>query len=1193
MAVLSLLLVLIGLQSSTATATQSLRRTKDSGTTNNNSITSINEDVQQQQRQQQSLPQSSHAQHDNHRMLEVYALYSLPIVEVTLMTVWTEALEQALQLATTDVDQDDNNRNGMILLSQTSAKDSSLSFPFRTATQEYLYEGFQTLISEWERSLPYSNGDVEEVHTTAIAGEEDDFGASLPGPSFTFYNMYNHLVTVDMHVKLFLSTGSIGNMGTMKIGTTPVTLLAELHTTLAFLEPSGNTAAKPSNDDVTQLFGYTWMIDTLLQDDNLEYQAALTTSSTNYPLWMQRITSVEALLAAQHSNTPAFDTSTGWSKRTETAMLTLMILLILGGVGCTFLAYHRHRRKTFHAQMRALHHGERYDLDNGQDGYQDEYYHNSPSATSGVRKAALSRSLSHDDRSFVSGASSIKRPPPLTSRVSSLDAARHGADVFHRTSTQNAMTALEASDRYLSKHRPDLYEGSSAAGNASTATGTSWFGRSYEIPSNPLDLIGGYFFSQSVQQNEQAAAAHFPFSPSAFATPTTNDGSGHRRSSFTNPSPSPSASSAFTPISASRNLAATAHDTHHANPEEYNGATSTSAGAHTGQSWGIEDHSSNHSSTSIGNIFRNLSMSAWMGGGSSSHHSNNNNNHNDDSRYYDDNEDNLDFHHANDPSLEINGDIELEDLPADYDFPFQDFPRVDGTPCLIYNEDALVERERQKIFAPSPPPPGADEYESGTEKKEDDAARGGLGGQRRSSVSDAAFRRMLSDHPLDVDDDLNDDMLADHRDADDNNSTAKSPQFQKQLSRLMETKQRRYAMEHKKEAIVQKQRQKRQNVREKQRLERHKAMERDLEEIEAEFLSPLTRAKQQQQQMAPPVSPKGDGSSAAYLSPGRKVPNQSPLSKFVARSPILQRFSGSHRKHNSIGSSPFRRRGSGQHANTAGAVPSPREAGHSRSKSGTGLPRVSSYHQDGSSSTSSLPPSVMMAADTSSTEGLDVSHEYQFKDRFDLFGQQRQQNGVDLSLPTMLGHGHPLSKDGVVVDTKKYPSPQSVVDEAMQSSVAAAAKGTSVRHYSHTYSHRPTRTPSRPTAASLFAGGGSSQHRRINSLDVAAANNAFAITIDGGVPFVRSPLKRSNSQHRRSGSSASVGGGGGGGTISPTGSGKERYSRSRLSNSQHSLGGRRHRRSNSQSSQHRRSNSSQKPEEDLFLHGVVASTRFV
>ncbi|KAG7355325.1 hypothetical protein IV203_004681 [Nitzschia inconspicua] len=70
------------------------------------------------------------------------------------------------------------------------------------------------------------------------------------------------------------------------------------------------------------------------------------------------------------------------------------------------------------------------------------------------------------------------------------------------------------------------------------------------------------------------------------------------------------------------------------------------------------------------------------------------------------------------------------------------------------------------------------------------------------------------------------------------------------------------------------------NSREKQRLDRHKAVDRDFEEIEAECLLPLTTwTKQQQQEQQPPLllNRKRGAAGAATASP---------MPKLVARSPM-------------------------------------------------------------------------------------------------------------------------------------------------------------------------------------------------------------------------------------------------------------------------------------------------------------------
>ncbi|KAG7339872.1 hypothetical protein IV203_024922 [Nitzschia inconspicua] len=101
---------------------------------------------------------------------------------------------------------------------------------------------------------------------------------------------------------------------------------------------------------------------------------------------------------------------------------------------------------------------------------------------------------------------------------------------------------------------------------------------------------------------------------------------------------------------------------------------------------------------------------------------------------------------------------------------------------------------------------------------------------------------------------------------------------------------------------------KNENSREKQRLDRHKAVDRDFEEIEAECLLPLTTWTKQQQEQQPPLLLNRKRGAA-----GAGAATASPIPKLVARSPMLQQlggvYSGSgsvrHKKHNSLDASPF------------------------------------------------------------------------------------------------------------------------------------------------------------------------------------------------------------------------------------------------------------------------------------------------
>ena len=232
-----------------------------------------------------------------------------------------------------------------------------------------------------------------------------------------------------------------------------------------------------------------------------------------------------------------------------------------------------------------------------------------------------------------------------------------------------------------------------------------------------------------------------------------------------------------------------------------------------------------------------------------------------------DGEEQIDYTHR-DPTL-INSEIELEDLPPnagimineeqryhddddnDYEFAFQDFPRHDGTPCLIYNEESLLkEREarQRKIFV-------VDSNNNNTSDDSidivDDEKKSMDEDELTKPVSDQAFMNMLSQNSLAIDgealtssyEDVGDISMDSRANGSDPNlqtpQFGKSPKFQEQLSQLMQTKQRRYAMEHKKEDIMNQHRKNRKQAREQERRNRHKEMERELEDIEAEFFSPV------------------------------------------------------------------------------------------------------------------------------------------------------------------------------------------------------------------------------------------------------------------------------------------------------------------------------------------------------------------
>jgi hypothetical protein len=890
------------------------------------------------------------------------------------------------------------------------------------------------------------------------------------------------------------------------------------------------------------------MYQELFQQHMEEYQRLL--KDPLQPLWLQKITGIHAQLGVVTDNNKS-----GWSDTLQNLIVSLLTLLGVAAVVVAMLAIRHGRKQRLYRRKQ-----QRYQQQ-PHDDYQDEYsFSQEPEQQQQLRLTA-----SQDgDASFVSASTltSNRRPTPISTRVSSLDSARHGRDVFHPTPQMNAMSALEASDRYLSKHRPDLYE-------TDSSHDLNIFGRSYQIPSNPFEWL----YANNNNNNGQASAAHFPF-----VTPSHDALTRH---AFATPSPSGTStptSSAFTPVThAQPNLAARYMDRPHPTGSDERRASAT---RHTGQNWQYDDDDDQRTTASslVGSIFRNLSMTSWASSAA------NDNNHQ--GQY----PTAADFQH-NDPSLlnpDMEGDIELEELQDDdndYEFAFKDFPRVDGTPCLIYkdNEDELKERERRRIFHDD----NSNSSHTDTESKQDDA--------KAKPVSDRAFMRMLSENSLAIDEEDDEFVMGSPAGGmQEEETSAKSPRFQQQLARLLETKQRRYAMEYKKEAIVKEQRQKRKHIREQQRVERHMAMERDLEEIEAEFLSPLARDMQeklqQQSQLHPPLSPNpppktrhGGSGSWNVPSPGR---NKGSAASPASRYGTSVRPKG-HERVSSLGANPFRRRNLGRNGSFSNAIGQTHNSVGGAPSPGTGR---SNHQRSGSSGNAILRSASHDVADRVSPQGsLNSSQhggsnsDHRFKVRpvnmyeRDIFGHSSKGGTLppsdldNLSVPAMNGN-------------QKYPSPQSVVDEILQQSTRHTKSATHGNgRQPHTFNHRRTRTPTKQSIPPT------------GSFEVVD----FGLNPFSKPPAQRSPLKRSSSSHRRS-QSSSMGGGGGGGSStgsrdgrSMSGGSAHGSSRShhQRSSSQHSLGGR-HRRSNSQSSHHRRSNS-QQPTEDIFLHGVVAQTRFV
>jgi hypothetical protein len=1087
-----------------------------------------------------------------------------------------------------------------------------------------------------------------------------------------YHTMYEHLVTVDLRVKLYLRRNGFSDDedslrrnlrnpsdATGMDDTGMVELFAEMTPTVAFMEPVSETQRlnKPSNDDVKEVFGV--YMEYLFGKQRDVYVRTL--REYEYQDLLQQITALKvdvgtsASTSVSSSNTSGTTYSGIWSERTQNILLSMLILLGVIAVLWPLYTYVNHVKKHREITLQlmngglSLNGGDEYDFSERSDNsfssvtYRDNFHDM-------VKLPPINQSVPGPD-------SSMPRPQGMSmaQRANSMDAVRHGGDIFpskDRDVSQNiALSALQASDRYLSRHRPDLfYDQKSPETKA-----VNVFGRVYEIPSNPFDFIykcaekhPDEFAENPPPSNagmDLGRGAHFPFSSprSSFTAPALNKPYIARTTSVgSTGNNSTGSANHFKPIvEPNQNLAAR----NSADDDEGRDEASRIA-AHTGHSWQNNDNfmSSHHVPPNyygeegggvVGNIFRNLGRSSWYNGSNVENSYTANSNDNTFSNpstpggtsevYYDN------YHHQHqDPSI-FQSEIELESLPndedpANYNFAFQDFPRKDGTPCMIVDDDSfLSERKRREsakmIFA------------VGEKAVKDNGDDGSLSEKKLEDlpVSDEAFKMMLSQNALDIDNSLlkldDDDLMVlpplegSFLNKDPND--AKSPEFQQKLSRLFETKRQRYTQEKKNEAIVAEKRRKRKNARERERVDRHKAIERELEDIEAEFsltMQPLSPNRNKNtntnihgsntpnRNTHSPKPPKRNGHSPkpstlgpryspmpsrrapsparrniATLSPPRRAPSparrniatlsppRSTLSNISASSPGRSNMLRGVGRNNSMGSrspprstlsnisasSPGRsmpRRGVGRN-NSLGGHRKQNSLGQSPFRKFSPRARYPNQSQGGVSRSASH-RSVSPPDDLGDVDGATPDYEMKFRstntygaDRF--AGPQGVGSGSrydDLSLPSMTNGGE---KDA------KFRSPQDVIDEALQSGGQISMQ--KQRHYPQPVRHhKRSLTPSRMTSMpSSSSGQQMYTSRRTNSFDV---ND---ISYQSGTSYSTSASSQLQ-QHPVIHQSPSV------------------KSNGNISH--------RRARSGSIGSSHKRANSR---DEDIFLHGVVAQTRFV
>jgi hypothetical protein len=311
------------------------------------------------------------------------------------------------------------------LLSETNGHNSGLSFPLRSATQNFLLEEFKR----------------------KIALLETQANAQDPTMLYPWYPMYAHLVGVDLVVDLFLvDTQSGEDSGSqLQQGQTTATLRVEIMGSLAFEEPQ-SASSKPSNDQVYLMFGQ-WM-ESIFSTQRGSYWNAVMAS--NQELMLQATIVEISTGAGGDAGFGATNTETSvTNNRIQRTLLSLLLLVSSAGVVYSIYALRRHKHKQ--AVRRLIHASMDAGAGGGGGGYMDG-----------------------DDGEYnFSG--SVKEPSE------GMDAIRHGSDFIY--AHRSAHSVLESTDRYLSKHRPDLYSDTShdqppiASSDNSSTSNFQVFGR--------------------------------------------------------------------------------------------------------------------------------------------------------------------------------------------------------------------------------------------------------------------------------------------------------------------------------------------------------------------------------------------------------------------------------------------------------------------------------------------------------------------------------------------------------------------------------------------------------------------------------------------------------------------------------------------------------------------------------------------
>eukprot|EP00934_Nitzschia_sp_Nitz4_P001025 Nitzschia sp. Nitz4//scaffold5_size260463//91278//94320//NITZ4_000970-RA/size260463-augustus-gene-0.8-mRNA-1//1//CDS//3329555304//1025//frame0 len=720
---------------------------------------------------------------DTQRDLAVYALYNVPPFAVTFQTQHTAALETALQQLQngTSTTRTSANTNG-VLISETNGKDSSLSYPIRTITQSFLLEQLASKISTFKSQTR----------------QGIDTGAE-------WNSIYQLLSEIDLKAHMYLVEGTtleeesntrrnLGSKQQRRQLTSYITLRTEFYGSLVFEEPD-DAATKPANDEVRSLFG-DW-IDEIFDDDRDQYFRELVQSDQDLLREMTYVrveTNIDESSAGQSTNL------VGWSQRTEKVLLALLILT--GVMGLSWMGLYLQQRRKHRSKAREF-----------------------------VEEQDLKLDV-HPNR-----------PPSVkeAGRSSSMDSVRHGNDVFHRNSVSGAMSVLEDTDKYLSKHRPDLYDQ-----NGSNNASFNMFGGDYNIPANPFEFIYSAFSAPAPNTSlEPSPQGAFTPRATALASPAY----GHR----------PSLDFEAENIAASSNFDhyndSEAPDDERMDQEHAAMFSPRLSGAgHWADSGGYRP---------ISSIWRNIA-NMW------------------DNDPYRPQSSNDGLVIGSPHSITNENGMEMQTIPlepyrddaANYDFAFQDFPRHDGTPCLIFNESAY---QRNSMAS----------FDAGSTLSDLDDSQD-MEPAQTTPLSDEDFQRMLAQHNHynpDTNSSFDDSIFSDEQTGQVQDVTpssllneAKSPAFKDKLGRLMQQKHRHYE----KKTIVEKHQERRakerKHQRDQERRDKHKVLARNIEDIEAAFASPLAGAPARNRDFAHPQSPKVDSSrwSSAQYSPNPNRGRYSP-----------------------------------------------------------------------------------------------------------------------------------------------------------------------------------------------------------------------------------------------------------------------------------------------------------------------------